>query len=202
MSPNQLGENFFSFFVVHVRWNNRIGYIILTEMSKKLELNDTIWSSYLIHYYLANNEYTSLKQYRGPWPSHLQLQTLLYMTYYVYIKGFIHRGIYIQWDKIKKRFKKYFDTWQFLQRFILGLPSHSLFAFCKKVSREFSTSRSVIPNSHERNGGKPHSLACKIVSHSEMYHTVNGASPPADRTGVSSVLFNRVVTTLVSACPA
>ena len=42
MSPNQLGENFFSFLVVHVRWNNRIGYIILTEMSKKLELNDTI----------------------------------------------------------------------------------------------------------------------------------------------------------------
>ena len=33
-------------------------------------------------------------------------------------------------------------------------------------------------------------------------HSVDGASPAADRIGVSSVLFNRVVATLVSACPA
>ena len=33
-------------------------------------------------------------------------------------------------------------------------------------------------------------------------HSVDGASPAANRTEVSSVLFDRVVATLVSACPA
>lgn len=41
----------------------------------------------------------------------------------------------------------------------LYIPWHNRLAFCKNVSLESSTSKSVIPNNHDRKGGYPHSLA-------------------------------------------